>query len=63
MVPYTIKYLLPIKDISKTLPSSGISNYIITRKDSVLKNSRKELRKILKDKIVLICSNNNITNI
>ena len=28
MVLYTIKNLLPIKDILKTLPSSGISNYI-----------------------------------
>ena len=28
MVPYTIKNLLSIKDILKTLPSSGINNYI-----------------------------------
>ena len=28
MVLYTIKNLLPIKDILKTLPSSGINNYI-----------------------------------
>ena len=28
MVLYTVKNLLPIKDISKTLPSSGIKNYI-----------------------------------
>ena len=28
MVLYTIKNLLPIKDILKTLPSSGITNYI-----------------------------------
>ena len=28
MVLYTIKNLLPMKDILKTLPSSGISNYI-----------------------------------
>ena len=28
MVLYTIKNLLPIKDILRTLPSSGISNYI-----------------------------------
>ena len=27
MVLYTIKNLLPIKDILKTLPSSGINNY------------------------------------
>ena len=28
MVIYTIKHLLPIKDILKTFPSSGINNYI-----------------------------------
>ena len=28
MVLYTTKNLLPIKDILKTLPSSGIKNYI-----------------------------------
>ena len=28
MVLYTIKSLLPIKDILKTLPPSGINNYI-----------------------------------
>ena len=28
MVLYTIKNLLPIQDILKTLPSSGINNYI-----------------------------------
>ena len=28
MVLHTIKNLLPIKDISKTLPSSDINNYI-----------------------------------
>ena len=28
MVLYTIKNLLPITDILKTLPSSGINNYI-----------------------------------
>ena len=28
MVLYTIKNLLPIKDLLKTLPSSGIDNYI-----------------------------------
>ena len=28
MVLYTIKNLLPMKDILKTLPSSGINNYI-----------------------------------
>ena len=36
MVLYTIKNLLPIKDILKTLPSSGINNYIKFSKDSVL---------------------------
>ena len=28
MVLYTIKNLLPIKDILKSLPSTGIDNYI-----------------------------------
>ena len=28
MVLYTIKNLLPLKDILKTLPSCGINNYI-----------------------------------
>ena len=28
MILYTIKNVLPIKDILKTLPSSGINNYI-----------------------------------
>ena len=28
MILYTVKNLLPIKDILKTLPSSGINNYI-----------------------------------
>ena len=28
MVLYTIKNLLPVKDILKTLPSSGTNNYI-----------------------------------
>ena len=28
MVLYTIKNLLPMKDILKTLPSSGINNYM-----------------------------------
>ena len=36
MVLYTIKNLLTIKDILKTLPSSGINNYIKICKDSVL---------------------------
>ena len=36
MVLYTIKNLLSIKDIFKTLTSSGINNYIKICKDSVL---------------------------
>ena len=36
MVLYTIKNLLPIKDILKTLPSSGINSYIKICKGSVL---------------------------
>ena len=35
MVPYTIKNLLPIKDILKTLKSGGINNYIKIQKDIV----------------------------
>ena len=40
MVLYTIKNLLPIKDILKTLPSSGINNYIKICKDSVLEKQQ-----------------------
>ena len=40
MVVYTIKYLLPIKDILKALSSSGINNYIKIRKDSVLEKQQ-----------------------
>ena len=36
MVLYTIKNLLPIKDILKTLSSSGINNYNKICKDNVL---------------------------
>ena len=36
MVVYTIKKLLPIKYILKTLSSSGINNYMKTRNTSVL---------------------------
>ena len=36
MVLYTIKNLLPVKDILKTLPSRGINNYSEMRKDNVL---------------------------
>ena len=35
MVLYTIKNLLPVKDILKTLSSSGINNYIKMQKDKV----------------------------
>ena len=38
---YTTKNLLPIiKDILKTLPSSGINNYIKIRKGSVLEKQQ-----------------------
>ena len=40
MVLYTIKNSLPIKDILKTLPSSGINNCIKIRKDSVLEKQQ-----------------------
>ena len=40
MVLYTIKKLLLIKDILKTLPSSGIHNYIKICKDSVLEKQQ-----------------------
>ena len=40
MVLRTIKKLLLLKEILKTLPSSGINNYIKTRKDSRLKKQR-----------------------
>ena len=46
MVLYTIKNLLPIKDILKTLPSSGISNYIkIVQRQSSRKTAVKGLGK------------------
>ena len=32
--------LLPIKDTLKTLPSSGINNYIKSRKDSILEKQQ-----------------------
>ena len=47
MILYTIKNLLPIKDLLKTLISSG---YIKIRRDSV---ELKELGKMKKDKILL----------
>ena len=54
MVPYTIKNLLPIKDILKTIPFSGINNYIkILQRQRSTKTVVKELSKIELDKIVL----------
>ena len=47
MILYTIKNLLPIKDLLKTLISSG---YIEIRKDNV---ELKELSKMEKDNIAL----------
>ena len=53
MVLYTIKNLLSIKDILKTLPSSGIYNYIkIQQKQRSRKAGVKKLGKMKKDKIV-----------
>ena len=47
MVLYTIKNLLPIKDISKALSSSGISNYIkILQRQRSRKTAVKELDKM-----------------
>ena len=47
MVLYTIKNLLPIKDILKTLPSSGINNYIkILQRQRSRKTLVKELSKM-----------------
>ena len=47
MVQYTIKNLLPIKDILKTLPSSGMSNYIkIFQRQCSRKTAVKELGKM-----------------
>ena len=54
MVLYVIKSLLPIKDRLKTLPSSGINNYIrIQRRQRSRKAAMKELGKMQQDKIVL----------
>ena len=52
-VLYTIKNLLLLKGILKTLPTSGINNFIRIGKDSILETTVKELEKIEKDKIVL----------
>ena len=47
MVLYTIKNLLPIKDILKTFPSSGINNYIkISQRQRSRKAAVKELGKM-----------------
>ena len=40
MVLYTIKNLLPIKEILKTLPSSGNNDYIKIRKDGFLEKQQ-----------------------
>ena len=54
MVLYTIKNLLPIKDLLATLSSSGINNYIKIQKDSVLeKQQRRNWTKWQKDKIAI----------
>ena len=47
MVLYTIKNLLPIKDILKTFPSSGINSYIkILQRQCSRKTAVKELGKM-----------------
>ena len=54
MVLYTIKNLLPIKDILKTLPTSGINNYIkIQQRQRSRKTAVKELGQMEKDEKVL----------
>ena len=54
MVLYTIKKLLPIQDILKTLPPSSINNYIkILQRQRSRKTMVKGLGKMEKDKIVL----------
>ena len=54
MVLYTIKNLLIIKNILKTLPSSGLNNYIkVLQRQRSRKTMVKELVKMEKDKIVL----------
>ena len=40
MILYEIINLLPIKDILKTFPSSGIHNYIKIQKDSILEKQQ-----------------------
>ena len=47
MVLYTIKNFLPIKDILKTLPSSGINNNVkILQRQPSRKTAVKELNKM-----------------
>ena len=54
MVLYTIKNLLIIKNILKTLPSSGINNYIkVLQRQRSRKTMVKELVKMEKNKISL----------
>ena len=59
MVLYTIKNLLPIKDILKTLPSSGISNdskifqrqhskKTMVKELSKMENSTKKVKMVLR---------------
>ena len=55
MILQTIKLLLPIKDILKTVPSSGINNYIkILQRQSSRKTMVKKLGKMEKDKIITL---------
>ena len=54
MVLYTIKSLLPIKDMLKTLPSIGINKYIKMRENNALENRLlSDFTKMGKGKIVL----------
>ena len=54
MVLHTMKNLLPIKDILKALPFSGINNYIeIFQRQRSRKTMVKEHGKMEKDKVVL----------
>ena len=54
MVLYTVKNLLSIKDILKTLPSSGINNYIkIQQRQHSRKPAVNELGKMEQDQIEL----------
>ena len=51
MVLYTMKNLLPVKDILKTLPASGVNKYIkILQEQRSRKTAAKELGKMKKDK-------------